>query len=54
VTVPSTGTMGDRRRVAVVLHEPQLGGATTSLLRVLPLLEARGWEFCFWVPASAT
>jgi glycosyltransferase involved in cell wall biosynthesis len=50
VTVPSTGTIGDRRRVAVVLHEPQLGGATTSLLRVLPLLEARGWEFCFWVP----
>jgi glycosyltransferase involved in cell wall biosynthesis len=38
------------RRVAVVLHEPLLGGATTSLLRVLPDLERRGWEFTFWVP----
>lgn len=38
------------RHVAVVLHEPQLGGATMSLLRALPLLEARGWRFSFWVP----
>lgn len=37
-------------RVAVVLHEPQLGGATTALLRVLPELERRGFEFSFWVP----
>ena len=38
-------------RVAVVLHEPLLGGATTSLLRVLPPeLERRGWGFSFWVP----
>jgi glycosyltransferase involved in cell wall biosynthesis len=37
-------------RVAVVLHEPELGGASVSLLRALPLLEARGWEFSFWVP----
>jgi glycosyltransferase involved in cell wall biosynthesis len=36
--------------VAVVLHEPLLGGATTSLLRVLGGLERRGWEFAFWVP----
>jgi glycosyltransferase involved in cell wall biosynthesis len=34
----------------VALHEPELGGATVSLLRVLPLLEARGWSFSFWVP----
>jgi glycosyltransferase involved in cell wall biosynthesis len=40
----------DRRAVAVVLHEPQLGGATLSLLRVLPLLEQHGWQFSFWVP----
>jgi glycosyltransferase involved in cell wall biosynthesis len=39
-------------RVAVVLHEPLLGGATTSLLRVLRELERRGWEFSFWVPGS--
>jgi glycosyltransferase involved in cell wall biosynthesis len=38
------------RAVAVVLHEPLLGGATTSLLRVLPELERRGWRFSFWVP----
>ena len=36
--------------VAVVLHEPQLGGATLSLLRALPLLERHGWTFSFWVP----
>jgi glycosyltransferase involved in cell wall biosynthesis len=36
--------------VAVVLHEPELGGATTSLLRVVPELERRGWSFAFWVP----
>jgi glycosyltransferase involved in cell wall biosynthesis len=36
--------------VAVALHEPELGGATTALLRVLPELERVGWEFKFWVP----
>jgi glycosyltransferase involved in cell wall biosynthesis len=39
-----------RREVAVVLHEPQLGGATLSLLRVIPHLERRGWAFTFWAP----
>lgn len=38
------------RRVAVVFHEPSLGGATLSVLRIVPLLAARGWEFSFWVP----
>ena len=38
------------RTVLVVLHEPVLGGATLSLLRLVPLLEARGWRFAFWVP----
>lgn len=33
-----------------MLHEPLLGGATNSLLRVLAGLESRGWEFTFWVP----
>ena len=33
-----------------MLHEPLLGGATTSLMRILPDLERRGWEFSFWVP----
>jgi glycosyltransferase involved in cell wall biosynthesis len=49
--------IGERRsrgRVAVVLHEPQLGGATTALLRVLPGLERLGWEFSFWVPGRGT
>lgn len=41
---------GVGRRVAVVLHHPSLGGATLSVLRIVPLLAARGWEFCFWVP----
>jgi len=38
------------RTVLVVLHEPILGGATLSLLRVIPALEARGWRFAFWAP----
>jgi glycosyltransferase involved in cell wall biosynthesis len=38
------------RPVAVVLHEPLLGGASTALLRALPALEREGWSFCFWVP----
>jgi glycosyltransferase involved in cell wall biosynthesis len=44
--------MPDRsaQRVAVILHEPELGGASLSLMRVLPLLESRGWAFRFWVP----
>lgn len=36
------------RRVAVVLHEPHLGGATRSVTRIVPILAERGWEFCFW------
>ena len=40
-----TGT----RKVAVIFHEPVLGGATQSVLRTVPLLEERGWEFAFWV-----
>jgi glycosyltransferase involved in cell wall biosynthesis len=38
------------RRVAVVFHEPSLGGATQSVLRIVPLLAERGWDFSFWVP----
>ena len=39
-------------RVAVALHEPEFGGATQALLQALPLLEARGWSFTFWVPGQ--
>jgi glycosyltransferase involved in cell wall biosynthesis len=39
------------RRVLVVIHEPHFGGATLSVLRIVPLLEERGWRFAFWVPA---
>jgi glycosyltransferase involved in cell wall biosynthesis len=34
----------------VVLHEPNVGGATTAVLRVLPRLENQGWQFAFWAP----
>jgi glycosyltransferase involved in cell wall biosynthesis len=43
-------TGASTNRVAVVFHEPQLGGASLSLLRAVPLLERRGWGFSFWVP----
>jgi glycosyltransferase involved in cell wall biosynthesis len=33
----------------VIFHEPVLGGATISVLRTIPHLEARGWRFSFWV-----
>jgi len=39
-------------RIAVTFHERELGGASLSLLRVLPLLEQRGWEPTFWVPGD--
>jgi glycosyltransferase involved in cell wall biosynthesis len=41
------------RRVLVVLHEPGLGGATLAVLRCVPALSERGWEFSFWVPPGA-
>lgn len=37
-------------RVAVAFHEVILGGATRSVLRIVPLLEERGWRFSFWAP----
>ncbi len=37
-------------RVAVAFHEVILGGATRSVLRIVPLLEERGWSFSFWAP----
>jgi glycosyltransferase involved in cell wall biosynthesis len=43
-------TAAQPKRIAVALHEQALAGASLSLLRVVPLLEARGWEFSFWVP----
>jgi glycosyltransferase involved in cell wall biosynthesis len=41
---------GGGRKAAVAFHEPVIGGAAIAMLRVLPLLEARGWRFVFWVP----
>ena len=41
---------GDGRRVAIVFHEPHLGGATRSVTRIVPLLAERGWKFSFWAP----
>jgi glycosyltransferase involved in cell wall biosynthesis len=37
-------------RVLVVLHEEALGGATLAVLRCVPGLTERGWQFSFWVP----
>lgn len=37
----------------MVFHEPILGGATLSVLRLIPRLEGRGWRFSFWVPAGS-
>jgi glycosyltransferase involved in cell wall biosynthesis len=41
----------DARTVLVVLHEPDLLGASRAVLRVVPFLEELGWEFAFWAPA---
>lgn len=41
---------GIDRTVAVVFHEPIIGGSAMAVLRVLPLLETRGWRFVFWAP----
>jgi glycosyltransferase involved in cell wall biosynthesis len=41
---------GDVRTVCVAFHEPVIGGAAIAILRILPLLEQRGWRFSFWVP----
>jgi glycosyltransferase involved in cell wall biosynthesis len=43
-------TNGDDRTVAVAFHEPVVGGSAIAVLRILPLLEARGWSFTFWTP----
>src|SRR3954468_2485622 len=37
------------RTVLVVFHQDVLGGATISVLRMVPHLEKRGWRFVFWV-----
>ena len=34
----------------MAFHEQALEGASMCLLRVVPLLQSRGWEFSFWVP----
>lgn len=39
-----------RQKALVVFHEHEAGGATRAVLRVVPYLEALGWEFAFWVP----
>lgn len=33
-----------------MFHEEVRGGATLAVLRLVPLLEERGWRFAFWVP----
>jgi glycosyltransferase involved in cell wall biosynthesis len=43
--------LGSSRRVLIVLHEDELGGASRSVLNVAHLLRERGWEAVFWTPA---
>lgn len=38
------------RTVLVIFHEEFLGGASLSILRVIPALRERGWRFVFWAP----
>lgn len=38
------------RPVLVVLHGESMGGATLSVLRLIPALQERGWRFVFWAP----
>ena len=40
------------QKVAILLHQPGLGGATSSVLGTVPLLEREGWRFAFWVPGE--
>ena len=47
---PGAGEGREGRRVAVVFHNEQLNGATIAVLRTIPLLQERGWEFAFWAP----
>ncbi len=48
-------TPGDTRgrEVLVILHEPTFGGATQTVLKLVPYLEARGWRFAFWGPCPS-
>jgi glycosyltransferase involved in cell wall biosynthesis len=40
---------GSRGRIVVAFHEASApSGASLSVLRVIPLLESRGWSFAFW------
>ena len=39
-------------RVLVVFHEPQLLGASTSVLRVVDRLGAYGWSVSGWIPGT--
>jgi glycosyltransferase involved in cell wall biosynthesis len=52
-TTTATERPGAGREVLVAFHEPILGGATLSVLRLVPLLEERGWRFSFWVPGGS-
>jgi glycosyltransferase involved in cell wall biosynthesis len=49
-TVGGENGASGRRRVVVCFHEPNLGGATRSVERIVPLLTELGWDFSFWVP----
>jgi glycosyltransferase involved in cell wall biosynthesis len=42
--------MAAERLVAIAFHETDVGGASRSVLRVLPLLEGAGWSFTCWTP----
>lgn len=49
-TVLSAGANGAGRSVLVVLHGEAVGGASLSIMRLAPGLEAHGWRLTFWAP----
>lgn len=52
LTSYARGIAGSRQRRTVLLafHEDATGGATLAVLRLVPLLQERGWDFVFWAP----
>ncbi len=45
---------GGPRIVAIAFHETAIGGASQSILRVLPGLIALGWRFTAWTPGPGS
>lgn len=44
----------DLRPAVVVLHDGLMGGATTGVVRAVPILRDHGWRCAFWVPTPGS